>query len=63
MRRLTIHLNQVEKTGGTIYNTHAFLINNDDQIPKLLGKFGGNVKKYYVSNINPRKHTVKKIKR
>lgn len=52
MKRLTIHLNFVEKTGNKVFNTVAHIITDDKQIPRLLGKYGGNVKKHYISNMN-----------
>ena len=52
MRRLTIHLNKVEKTAGKSYNTLAHIVKTEKQSNDLIAKHGDNVKKYYFSNLN-----------
>jgi len=52
MRRLTIHLNHVEKSGGKSYNTLAYIVTSEKQENAIISKHGENVKKYYFSFLN-----------
>lgn len=51
MKRLTIHLINVEKTGGKTYNTLAHIVRTPQQVNALIAKHGNNVKKHYFSNL------------
>ena len=52
MRRLTIHLKEVEVFGKVIRNTLSFVVKSQKEINHHLGMHEGNVKKHYLSNIN-----------
>lgn len=50
MRRLTIHLKNVEKVGNKIFNTLSFSVSNEKEINFHLSMYSENVKKHYLSN-------------
>ena len=64
MKRLTIHLKNVEKTAHVkrvknapdgvmkkIHNTLSFIVKNDTEVTHHLSTHEGNIKKHYFSNL------------
>jgi len=51
MRRLTVHLEWVDKEGNKVKNTLSFEVKNDDEIQHHLSMHGNNVKKSYITNL------------